>query len=84
MRKWVKDEKDGPICTVSKTNWMTVGSNYNMINDNIPVLNFQMNITINQVSETELLGLKVDNKLWWNKKTSLKWLQRWVDVYGIN
>lgn len=62
--EWVKRNKLIP--NVSKTNCILFGSSH-IISSN-PQLNIRINvISINQVQETKLLGITIDNKLSWKK-----------------
>lgn len=62
--EWVKRNK--LVMNVSKTSSMVLGSNHTISKN--PELNLRINdVCINQVHETKLLGIVIDNKLSWTK-----------------
>lgn len=62
--EWVKRNK--LVLNVLKTTCILFGSSHIISSD--PQLNIRINdISINQVQETKLLGITIDNKLSWKK-----------------
>lgn len=64
VAEWV--ERNELVLNISKTNSMVFGSNHTISKN--PMLNLRINdVSINQVHETKLLGITIDNKLSWTK-----------------